>query len=114
MRGGGRGIPFIGERCSQNAVDAAQHLTFVTFGQHEPRTVQSMIRQCSLPKHLLTSSLGGSEVQTLMTYFSARRDGSGSSWYVHSSGGSVSGSSSVSVIGVLPLARNEVRRLLHD
>jgi hypothetical protein len=47
MRGGGRGIPFIGERCSQNAVDAAQHLTFVTFGQHEP-----VIRQCGFPKYL--------------------------------------------------------------
>ena len=35
MRAGGRGIPFIGELCSQNAVDAAQHLTFVTFGQHD-------------------------------------------------------------------------------
>jgi hypothetical protein len=37
MRGGGRGIPFIGELSSQSAADAAQHLTCVTFGQHEPR-----------------------------------------------------------------------------
>jgi hypothetical protein len=47
MRGDGLGIRFIGELCSQNAVDGAQHLIFVTFGQHERVT-----RQCGLPKHL--------------------------------------------------------------
>jgi hypothetical protein len=52
MRGGGRGILFIGELCSQSAVDVAQHLTSVTFGQHEARTMQSMTRQCGSLKHL--------------------------------------------------------------
>jgi hypothetical protein len=42
--GDGRGIPSIGERCSQNAVDAAQHLTFVTFGQHEIGEAKALVR----------------------------------------------------------------------
>jgi hypothetical protein len=49
MRGDGRGTPFIGELCSQSAVDAAQHLIFVTSAQHKP-----MIRQCGLPKRLFS------------------------------------------------------------
>jgi hypothetical protein len=44
MHGDGRGIPFIGERRSQNAVDAAQHLTFVTFGQHEIGEAKALVR----------------------------------------------------------------------